>query len=108
MTHRPLTNVIALENAGKRQEYHQKTELEKACLNKTGHHFTQAQYTPFLTPPLLDIFGKTGMSKAFTAAWDGNFTPLEQCNEYAAKFLMAVGHPITIADMSTRTIPIYC
>jgi len=75
-----------------------KTELEKACLEETGHCFTQACHTPFLTPPFIDLFGKTSLSKAFPTVLDGTFTPLAFCNAYIAKFLKATHRPAFIED----------
>jgi len=39
--HKPLSMVTAPSPSLAHQEYHQKVELEKACLAEAGHHFTR-------------------------------------------------------------------
>jgi len=63
-TYSPLVMVEAPGNScNMRQEYHQKVELEKACLKEDGRRFTQAKHTPLLTATLVDIFGECGNPK---------------------------------------------
>ncbi len=51
-----------------------KAELEKLCLEEAGHHFTQAASTPFLQPPLLEIFSEANVfSQAFNQVLAGTF-----------------------------------
>jgi len=65
--HSPLALVEAPgRTPGTRQVYHQKVELEQACLEEAGRRFTQAKQTPFLTTPIVDIFSKCGKPKEVT------------------------------------------
>jgi hypothetical protein len=51
-----------------------KQAMEKACLEEAERRFTQASSTPFLTPPLYDIFGKLGChTRAFQEIAEGTF-----------------------------------
>ncbi len=55
-----------------------KTELEHLCLVEAGRRFTQASQTPFLQPPLLELFTKVKLStKAFDQVLDGMFEALQ-------------------------------
>jgi len=81
--------------------------MEKACLDEAGRHFTQAQHTPFLTAPLLDIFGKTGRPKAIQQVLDGSFTPPAQCDPYAVKFLSSLTHPALVTNIPSRSLEEY-
>jgi len=85
-----------------RQEYHQKVELEQACLAEAGQRFTQAQDTPLLTPPLLDSFGKQGNPKEVSKVLAGIPSLLSNCDMYAAKFLSVVSHPSITVSESTQ------
>jgi len=68
-----------------------KTELEHLCLVEAGRCFTQASTTPFLQPPLLDIFTKANLStKAFDQVLDGAFKCPEDTDEMARHLLMAL------------------
>jgi len=90
MVHQLLLMVEVPGEDQTRQEYHQKVELEKACLEEAGQCFTQAQLTPLLQPPLINIFSETGWPKEITQVLDGSFPTPPECNEYATKFLNAV------------------
>jgi len=68
-------------------------ELEKACLEEVGQCFTQAQLTPLLQPPFINIFGETGRPKELAKVLDRNFLTPPGCNDYAKKFLNAVYQP---------------
>jgi len=92
--HRPLLMVLVPGPMSRTwQEYHQKVELEKACLEEAGWRFTQAQHTPLLSTPLINIFGEYGNSKEVAKVLAGNLIPPPQCDLYAAKFLLAVSQP---------------
>jgi len=76
VTHRLLTMVIVpglADNTCK--EFHQKVELEQACLAEAGRCFTQAQDMPLLLTPLLEIFGKCRKSKGIAQVLAGEFNP---------------------------------
>jgi len=61
ITHKALTVVNAPDIvSGSCKDYTKKWDLESACLVEARWRFTQASDTPFLTPPLVSIFGKTG------------------------------------------------
>ena len=100
--HHSLSMVIAPGPNGTRREYHQKAEMEKACMDEAGRRFTQARHTPFLTPPLLEIFGETGNRKAITQVLDGRFQIPSDCDRYAAQFLAAIARPLR-QSISPRT-----
>jgi len=50
--------VIGLDQAGSRQEFSTCAALETACLGEAGQRFTQANNTPFLMAPLLNLLGE--------------------------------------------------
>jgi len=98
--HQPLAVVVAPGELPNSQcKYHQKVELEKACLVEAGHQFTQASNTLLLTSPLIKLFGEYGNHKAMVNVIDGTFSPPMQCNTQMAKFLSAVYQPPTINDI---------
>jgi len=105
--HRPLSMVLAPGLQMPRQEFHQKAELEKACLAEASQCFTQAQDTPFLTSPLLDIFGECGKLHAMHQVLEGTFQPLSGCDSFAARLLSSLDRPATIQDVSPHTIMDY-
>jgi len=78
--------VIAPSNTAGTPYKYCKAELEKVCLAEAGCHFTQAQDTPLLTPPLID-WG-SGWFKEIRRVLDGTFKPPPHCNMYAAKFYL--------------------
>jgi len=68
--------------------------LEQACLDEAGQRFTQASTAPFLTPPLVNIFGKTRFwSLAFNQVLEGTFVALPNCDSNALKVLQALSRP---------------
>jgi len=79
--------------------------LEKACLAEAGWHFTQAQHTPLLSSPLLDIFGKCGYQKVMTQVLDGMFVPPTSCDRYTEICLAAVARPLTVTDIPLEHCP---
>jgi len=81
--------------------------MEKACLDEAGRQFTQAQHTPFLTSPLLNIFGETGTKKSITQVLEGTFQPPPNCDCYAAQFLSAVLRPSSVVDVPPRSLESY-
>jgi len=91
------------------QEYHQKMELEKACLEEAGWCFTQAQLTPLLQTPFINIFGETGrMPKEIAKVLNGNFLTPPGCNEYAKTFLDTVYWPSDLQEVKPRLTEDYC
>jgi len=85
--HRPLALVMAPgTESGAREKWHQKVELEKACLEEVSRQFTQARDTPMLAPPLIDIFGECGNLKDVAKVLNDNFSPPNNCDPFAAKF----------------------
>jgi len=105
--HKPLTTVIAPSAVATRQEFNQKVELEQACLEEAGRHFTKVRDTPLLTSPLLETFGECGKSKVMAQVL-GKFTPPPNCDKYAEKFLLAVSCPQTISNIGPRLLTSYC
>jgi len=105
--HSPLAMVITPSALGEtHQEYHQKVELETACLAEVGHHFTQACNTPLLLLPVYDIFGETGRAKEVTQVLEGTFT-LPPVNLYIQKFFQAVARPISVANITPQNLDSY-
>jgi len=90
-----------------RQEFHQKSKLERACLLEAGRRFTQAQYMPLLTPPLIEFFGECGKPKAIEQVLQGTFSVPSQCDNYAAKLLLALVRPPTISEVAPRSLTSY-
>jgi len=106
--HKPLSLVIAPETtSGLRKEHHQKADLEQACLNEAGRWFTQANNTPFLSPPLIHIFGKATINKEAKQVLEGKFTSPPHCDPYAALFLASLRRPQSLPDISPRTTADY-
>jgi len=89
-------------------EFHQKDELEKACLEEAGRRFTQAQYTPLLSPPLLQIFGECGNAKEVTRVLSGTFISPIPCDGFANRFLASVAKTPQVVDCIMRTAAEYC
>jgi len=109
MVHCPLSVVMAPGNApGTRNEYHQKVELEQACLAEAGQRFTQAGNTPLLNPPLIKIFGELGNPKEVAKVLEGTFSPPLQCDIYVAKFLLVTFRPLEIKDTLVISEATYC
>jgi len=107
--HHPLSMVITPNDlTGERYECSQKAELEKACLAEAGWRFTQAWQTPFLTSPLLEIFGEKGQTKAFDQVLAGTFQPPPKCNLYMAKFLAQLSRPPTITEVFPWSTQDFC
>jgi len=107
--HRPLSLVTAPSKSPTGwHEFHQKAELEKACLDKAGCRFTQAKNTPLLTQPLIDTFGECRYPKALCQVLDGHFTPPPGCNPYVAQFLLAVSRPTKLVDVAQCLTQDYC
>jgi len=102
--HQPLAVVEAPGVVSSmRQEYHQKVELEKACLEEAGWCFTQAKQTPLLSLPLVNIFSKFSNNKAITRILSGeDFLPALS-DQYAAKFLAVMPGPPGLEDMTPRS-----
>jgi len=109
LVHRPLSVVTApgLDNSS-HHEFHQKDELEKACLEEVGRRFTQAQHTPLLSSPLLKIFAECSKSKEVTRVLSGTFIPPIPCDEFATKFLSSLAKPSQVSDCAMRTASEYC
>jgi len=102
--HKPLLMVVApRQSSNIHQEYHQKVELEQACLDEAGRCFTQAWNTPLLSSPLIEVFGKCSHPKEMTRVLVGTFTLPTNCDWYAAKLLSAVSWPQNVVDVLPQT-----
>jgi len=65
-----------------------------------GQRFTQVSNTPFLTPPLANIFGETGSSaKAFNEVLNGSFVVPLECGQYVIKVLIKLAQPPAIQQI---------
>ena len=76
-----------------------KEEIERALLRENERRFTQAQGTPFLTKPLVDLVGKLGVGQAADDILNGTFVIPEGVDEWAARlipFLARVPEPSDI------------
>jgi len=103
-----LSVVICPGPAGTRRECTEKQELEAACLAEAGRRFTQAQHTPFLTEPLLSIFGETGLKKrAFRQVLDGTFRVPDNCDRLTQRFLSAARRPPDVQEVAPRSTQEY-
>jgi len=98
---------MAPDANGNRTEFNQKVALEQACLDEAGRRFTQAKHTPFLTHPLLDLFGETGNKKSVRQVLEGSFQPPHDSDPYATQFLAAVARPPNLADIPPRSLEDY-
>jgi len=63
---------------------------------------------PFLTPPLINIFGEAGINMEAKHMLEGTFTVPSNCNLYAATFLSSLTHPQSITDVPAQTTTDYC
>jgi len=64
-------------------------EIEHACLDEAQRQFTQANDTPMLQQPLLDIFRIDDMeTPAFEPILEGTFQCPAECNIYLQKLLV--------------------
>jgi len=107
--HNPLAMVEAPgQDLRMQQVYHQKVELEQACLEEAGQCFTQAKQTPLLTSPLVDIFGKCGDPKEVAQILSGAMVLPTLSDPYAVKFLAAMTHPQGIKEVTSRSTQAYC
>jgi len=105
--HRPLSLVIAPDAQGNRTEINQKAAMEQACLDEAGRRFTQAKHTPFLTSPLIDLFGEIGNKKPVCQVLEGSFVPPSSSDRYAQQFLAAVARTSQVADIPPRSVEEY-
>jgi len=106
--HKPLSLVIALETpSGPRMEHYQKADLEQACLTEASRRFTQANNTPLLTPPLINLFSKEKLNKEAKQALAGQFTLPPNCDPEAALFLASISRPQSILDIGARNTEEY-
>jgi len=99
-----LSIVICPDSDGGRRECTEKHDLEAACLAEAGRHFTQVQHTPFLTEPLLSIFGETGTKKReFRQVLEGTFKVPATCDRLTQQFLLAVRRPRKVQEVTQRS-----
>jgi len=97
-----------LPTGASQQQFSSKGELELACIDKAGRHFTQANSTPFLAEPLLTLFGETGCnSQVFQQVLDGTFHPPMACNPYTAKLLCHLQYPPNLQQISPHSLQEY-
>jgi len=107
--HSPLAMVEVPGHAPRMQQvYHQKVELEQACLEEAGRWFTQAKQTPLLTSPLVDIFGKCGDPKEVAQTLTGTMILPTLSNPYMVKFLVAMACPKDVEDITPQSTQAYC
>jgi len=108
-THSPLALVAAPGSSSDTcQEYQQKVELEKACLEEAGRCLTQAKHTPLLMSPLVDIFGECGNPKEVAWLLAGDISLPVNINKYALKFLAELSQPPGMTDISPQSMQAYC
>jgi len=107
--HQPLSLVLALAPISEtQQECCQKVDLGKVCLEEAGCRFTQASQTPFLTSPLIKLFGgECSNPKATTKVAEGTFSLPAGCNPYAAQFLLVLVWPPGMQDVAQHSINAY-
>jgi len=107
--HNPLAMVEAPGCApGTWQVYHQKVELEQACLEEASQRFAQAKKTPLLTSPLVNIFGECGNLKEVAWILTGTTILPALCNPHAVKFLTAIACPKGVEEIIPRSTQAYC
>jgi len=64
--------------------------------------------TPFLLPPLVDIFGEVGPNtKAFQAFLDGTFKVPAECDMYVQKVMTKLVQPLAIQVIALPQLPQY-
>jgi len=107
--HLPLSTVVALDDqTGKRREHSQKMDLEQACLAEAGRRFTQANQTPLLSTPFLEIFGECSQTKAFQHILSGKFSIPPDCDRHMAQFLTYVQQPHLLNKIPECSAKAYC
>jgi len=94
-------------NGGARKEFHQKTDLERACLEEAGRRFTQARHTPLLSSPLIKILGERGKPQLIDQILAGavNLPPLS--DQYTKKFLLALARTPRLPEVVPCSLPVY-
>jgi len=90
------------------QEFSTKGELELACIDEAGHHFTWANGTPFLLEPLISLFGETGFNSwMFQQVLNGIYHPPMVCNPYVAKLLWHLQYPRNLQHIPAQSLHKY-
>jgi len=70
--------------------------------------FTQASNTPFLTQPLVNIFGETeSLAKAFSAVLNESFVVPRECDHYVRKLLDKLTQPPTVKPIGPQELNSY-
>jgi len=96
---RGLTHVTGPHpsDPARRLESKTRPDLETMCLSEAGRRFTQAATTPFLTPPLLEIFTESNLAThAFDQVLEGTFECPKEVNDMTKRLLAALKRPPTI------------
>jgi len=81
--------------------------LEKACLDKAGCWFLQANNTPLLQHPMIKWFGEIGTNRpAFKQVLSGKFN-LDTDNIYVRKLLQQLKKPENVLKLAPRSLQDY-
>ncbi len=96
-----VTKVIGTDAHGQPIECITKSTIERACLdcNELKYRQCELQKTPFMTDPLLSIFGHLGETEAVQQVLDGTFHVPAEVDEYTSKFIMAMRMPDAIRHL---------
>jgi len=88
--------------------YYKKGIRAECLAEAAGHRLTQTNNTSFLTSPLINIFGETGVcGKAFDAMLGGTFVPPPKCDQYMKKVLKHLTKPLEITIIELESFNEY-
>jgi len=88
-----ITTVIGPDASGNRTEYHQKSDIEMACLQENERRFNQAKNTPFMVPPLFEQVGSLGTGPGAEAILNGTFQCTPGTDPHAIKLIPHLKRP---------------
>jgi hypothetical protein len=81
------SKIIAPNSSGSWVEFTSKEDIEAGCQQENSQRFSQTESTPFMTSPLIDIFGYLAQGPAADSVLDGSFVPPPGTDPYAVKLL---------------------
>jgi len=93
-----------LNNPAVRQESTSKTKLDAMCLAEAGQRCTLACHTPFLQPPLLNIFTEAIHTQAFDQVLQGTFQCPPGTDPMAQQLLATLARPLTVPIIPQWTL----
>jgi hypothetical protein len=94
-----ISLVIAKNPDRTERECTTQEEIEEALLDENMDRFNQGADSPFLTAPLAERVGPTGMGPASEQILDGSFVPPEEVDGYTKRLLAQLARPENFEEM---------